>query len=146
MLRDYVSQLYIPATAAFRTRSANGARIAGELWSWQTQIEKYWPEIHFGKLRVKKDGNQWGFQVAVYLAELDAAFVSVELYADGAPDSRHTCIVMNRGERLVGAANAYTYSATAPAERPAEDYTPRIIPAHPEVRVPLEDAHILWMR
>jgi hypothetical protein len=32
------------------------------------------------------------------------------------------------------------------ASRPAWHYTPRIIPDHPEVRVPMEAAYIVWQR
>jgi len=31
-----------------------------------------------------------------------------------------------------------------PAGRPARDYTPRIVAAHPEARVPAEAAFIRW--
>jgi starch phosphorylase len=36
------------------------------------------------------------------------------------------------------------YSATVPDNRPAGDYTPRIIPKNEEVAVPLEYKRILW--
>jgi glycogen phosphorylase len=52
---------------------------------------------------------------------------------------------MTRGERFTDA-NGHIYSARVPASRPAADYTPRLIPHHPEAAVPLEAAHILWQR
>jgi glycogen phosphorylase len=33
-----------------------------------------------------------------------------------------------------------------PASRPATDYTPRLVPYHPDARVPLEANEILWQR
>jgi hypothetical protein len=33
-----------------------------------------------------------------------------------------------------------------PAARPAWHFTPRLVPHHPEVRVPLEAAYIVWQR
>ena len=53
---------------------------------------------------------------------------------------------MQRIRELVGSLNGYTYYAQVPATRPAIDYTARIIPQHDDVRVPLEEAHILWQR
>ncbi len=38
------------------------------------------------------------------------------------------------------------YRASVPASRPARDYTPRIVPHHPEARVPMEVAQIQWSR
>ncbi len=43
-------------------------------------------------------------------------------------------------------AGIYTYRAAVPAIRPISDYTPRVVPWHPEVSVPLEENHILWYR
>jgi starch phosphorylase len=47
---------------------------------------------------------------------------------------------------LPGAANSFQYCARVYAKRPAEDYTPRIVPYHPEAFIPKEMAHILWLR
>jgi starch phosphorylase len=51
---------------------------------------------------------------------------------------------MQRGEPLVGAANAFLYSACLPAVRPAGDYTPRVLPDKPGAAVPLEAPFISW--
>jgi len=42
--------------------------------------------------------------------------------------------------------STYTYTAVLPATRPLGDYTPRVVPWHPGVAVPLEANHILWYR
>ena len=78
--------------------------------------------------------------------------VRVELYADALPRSgreeEHSSarILMEQGELLAGSVNGFIYSADVPGERKAEDYTPRIVPYHPDAFIPQEDAHILWMR
>jgi starch phosphorylase len=72
--------------------------------------------------------------------------VRVELYAEalnGEAPERHA---MMRGAQLVGAVHGYMYWAQVPSLRPATDYTPRIIPFHPEAMVPLEAPQILWYR
>jgi starch phosphorylase len=51
---------------------------------------------------------------------------------------------MNRGERLVGAESAFTYTAFVPTTRPAADYTPRLVPQHAGAFLPLEAPFILW--
>ena len=70
---------------------------------------------------------------------------SVELYAepqkDGEPNHANA---MNRGERLAGATEAFTYSASVPTSRPVADYTPRLVPQHAGAFVPLEAPFILW--
>jgi alpha-glucan phosphorylase-like protein len=76
---------------------------------------------------------------------LDPNAVQVELYAESPNGAAPLRLVMTRGERLTDA-KGYVYSARVPASNPATDYTPRIIPNHPEAAVPLEAAQILWRR
>jgi glycogen phosphorylase len=64
--------------------------------------------------------------VAVELGEISTEDVLVQLYADtdgGAP--------FRPGDAIDGGTNGYAYTGWAPATRPAEDYTVRIIPSHP---------------
>ena len=89
-----------------------------------------------------------------YLGELLPEDVRVELYADPLPEEetgvgeggRPERIVMERLGALAGAVNGFIFGAKAAASRAAEDYTPRIVPYHPEAFVPMEEGHILWMR
>lgn len=53
---------------------------------------------------------------------------------------------MNRSLDLRGGPGAYVYSATAPANRPPADYTPRVVSRCDGVAVPLENARVLWQR
>ena len=53
---------------------------------------------------------------------------------------------MERARPLSGAPNAYVYTAELADGRPANDYTPRLIPHHPDSIVPLEATQILWQR
>ena len=75
---------------------------------------------------------------------MNSEAVRVELYAVGEKDAGPITKTMNRGERLVGAANGFAYTAVIPADRPAADYTPRLVPQHAGALVPLEAPFILW--
>ena len=44
------------------------------------------------------------------------------------------------------ARKGFTYTVSVPATREAGDYTPRLIPDHPDALVPLEASEILWQR
>lgn len=97
-------------------------------------------------MQVETAGHEHLFQIQVYLNELDAEMVRVELYADAPDGGSSTRQEMARSGELVGAANGYIYSARVPASRPASDYTPRLVPYHQHAAVPLEASHILWQR
>jgi glycogen phosphorylase len=146
MLREYVEGLYLPAAAAFRRRSAQGAQLAQELRAWQTRVAIYWSDIRFGNLEVQGDGSRGSFSVQVNLGEVDPQWVQVELYAEPVGDGAPIRQVMDRGDEIPGAINGYVYRATVFTSRPPAHFTPRVIPAHPAADVPLEEHHILWYR
>jgi glycogen phosphorylase len=98
----------------------------------------------FGVVTVETKGDQHGFDVQLYLNDIDANAVRVELYADGPDGSSPQRQEMKRIRQLDGARCGYGYTAAVPATRPAGDYTPRVIPWHEGVAIPLESAQILW--
>ncbi len=146
MVREYVEQIYIPAAAAFQRRIAQGGQLAQELQAWQAQLAAHWGDVRFGNLEASQEGSRLSFTVQVYLGEVAPHWVQVELYAEPVGDGAPLCQAMDRGEKIPGAINGYVYRATVPTSRPGSHFTPCVIPAHPEARVPLEEHHIVWYR
>jgi starch phosphorylase len=144
MLREYLEYLYLPATGHYAMRQDPAWN--ERLCNWQDVIDKHWSHIRFGDLHVGEEAGAWQFSVAVYLGDIAAEFVAVELYAtppDGGEAELHP---MQRGAPLSGAVNGYTYSIRIPQTLAADDYTPRIVPAFEGARVPIEARQILWYR
>jgi starch phosphorylase len=144
-VREYTENYYIPAAEAVLARSADGGKQGTDILNWRKLVADHWSRLRFDTLKIESDANRHTFQVQAYLDELDPEAIRIELYAeghDGAQPSRET---MQRGEALVGS-NAYCYTAVVPADRPAADFTPRIIPWHPGAATPLEAHQILWYR
>jgi starch phosphorylase len=48
--------------------------------------------------------------------------------------------------RTGGGSNGFVYSATVSADRPASDFTARMVPAFDGLIIPLEAQEILWQR
>ena len=143
-VRQYTDEHYLSAAAAFRQRAENRSLLGADLVAWQADLAKHWPALRFGSATVQQQGEQYVFQVQVFLDALNPDAVEVGLYAEAQEDAAPITQPMNRGERLVGATNGFTYSAVVPAVRPAADYTPRLIPQHVGALVPLEAPFILW--
>ncbi len=144
MLREYVERLYLPAVELYGMRQDPG--MSRRLCDWQDALARHWERIHFGECRVDGDAGTWHFSVPVYLDDLDADFVAVELYAAPLDAGQAEVHRMQRGEALSGAVNSYAYRISIPANRAAGDYTPRIVPAFEGARVPAEASQILWYR
>jgi starch phosphorylase len=144
MMREYVEKMYLTASEAFRSREAEGCRLAKDLDTWAKRLAENWSSMRFLGTRVSRDGEDWKFEVQVYLGEIDPDMVKVELYADPMDDKGPIKVTMANEGLISGVVNGYLYGARLPAMRPAEHYTPRIVPYHPAALVPLEENHILW--
>jgi starch phosphorylase len=146
MVREYVEQLYLPAARAYRMRTADKGAVGRKITNWRQSLEQKWATLRFGEEKVETDEQHHVFEVQVYLNDLNPKAVRVELYANGANNDKPVQQEMTRGRQLPGAAGGYVYSATVPANRPATDYTARVIPHYSGVSIPLEAARILWRK
>ncbi len=144
VVRQYTEERYLSAAAAFRKRAENQGSLGADLVAWHAELAKHWPALRFGPTTVEQQGERYLFHVQVFLDDIDPDAVRVELYADAQNDEDPMTQTMSRGERLVGATNAFTYSASVPTSRPVADYTPRLVPQHAGAFVPLEAPFILW--
>ena len=145
MLAEYLERLYLPAAESFRRRTTDNLKMTRDLRVWLRHLRRHWPEIHWGNLAVEATGNEHVLRVQVYLGEIPPEAVSVELYAEPRPgDARPGRRPMQRDHALSGAAGGYLYVASVPADRPATDYTPRVVASHPEAQVPAETPLIRW--
>jgi starch phosphorylase len=144
VVRQYTEEHYLSAAAAFRQRAENRGSMGADLVAWQAELAKHWSALRFGPATVEQQGEQYLFHVQVFLDDIDPDAVGVELYAEAQKDGEPITQAMSRGERLAGAASAFTYSASVPIGRPVADYTPRLVPHHVGAFVPLEAPFIVW--
>src|ERR1035441_10006317 len=135
MIRRPPRSTLFPYTTLFRS-----------MVDWRESMDKEWPAMRFGKMKVETTGEQHVFEVQVYLRDADPNAARVELYADGVNGGDAVRQEMERVSQLTDASGGYAYRAFVPATRPATDYTARLITHYTGVAVPLESARILWQR
>ncbi len=145
-VREYTEQYYLPASREYQLRISKEAEKSMAIAEWKKEIKRKWYAIRFTNLEVSTKNYQYIFEVQVDLDELDISKVKVELFADAVKGFNSIRKEMKYKGKLAGAINTHVYNASVPAERPAEDYTPRIIPYFPGVNVPLESPQILWQK
>ncbi|MGH7995608.1 MAG: alpha-glucan family phosphorylase [Opitutaceae bacterium] len=145
-VREYTTDHYLPAAAAFRKRAADKGAVGREMVEWRCALEEMWPRLSFGPAKVETDGERHALEIPVYLGGLEANAVQVQLYADGINGEAPVCQEMARIRQLTGAAGGYVYGARVPATRPARDFTARVVPRHEGTSAPLEASEILWQR
>ncbi|MDD3760464.1 MAG: alpha-glucan family phosphorylase [Acidithiobacillus sp.] len=144
MLQEYVENLYLPAAKRLRERSS--LEQLRSICAWQNHLRSHWYGLRFGELHVTETGEEYQFQIHIYLGEISPEMVQVQLFANGIANSTPELLPMDRCEALSGSTNSFLYQCKVATDRPSSDYTPRIIPAHPSCLVPLENNAILWYR
>lgn len=144
MMKEYVEKMYLPAAVAYNRRIADNCRLTRELHSWEMTLQQHWHGIHWGNLEVDAESDGWSFDVQVYLGGIQPELVRVQLYADPTNSDSTVIQEMERRESIPGSVNGYHYYARVVTERPATDYTQRIIAKHPEAIIPGEMNLIFW--
>ena len=146
-VRQYTEQHYLPAAAAYRSRAALGGTVGTNIVHWERSLREKWASLKFGDLRTASNDGEHEFEVDVYLDGLDPNFIRVELFADAVNDAPTVRQEMTRADPPEGSLPNWTaYRAAVPATRPTTDFTPRIVPKHESVVVPLELDLIRWQR
>jgi len=149
MVREYVEKLYLPSAAAFRHRTAQGGQVAKGLRLWDERLRRHWHEVHWGNLIVFQEKGDWIFEVQIYLGEISADLVQLQVYADpvdieAADKKASVCEVMQRHASIPGTLNGYLYRCNVSSARPYTDFTPRIVAYHADALTPTENNLILW--
>jgi starch phosphorylase len=145
-VREYTEQHYLPAAAAYRERAADRGKLAKQMVDCRRSLDRKWPGLRFGELKVETRDGQHVFETQVLFDGLDPAAVRVELYADGTDGGAPAVQEMTRIREFAGASGGHVYRVAVSSARPPADYTARAIPYCYGVAVPLEEARILWQR
>ena len=143
---EYTEQHYLPAAAGYGERAANKGAVGRQMVDWQHALDRNWGSLSFGEWRVETKEGLHAFEVELFLNDLDAKAVRVELYADGINGGDPVRQEMKCMRPQPDASRRCVFQATVPATRPAGDYTARVMPQRSGASVPLEAAQILWQR
>ncbi|HXN31912.1 MAG TPA: alpha-glucan family phosphorylase, partial [Polyangiaceae bacterium] len=142
MVLEYAERVYVGAAERFHERVENGARLARELRAWQQTLEAHWSELRVGERQIAAREGALEFKVSVDLGSIPPEAVCVELFADTIGDEPPFCCAMEPVRDASGGRRLF--AATVATSRPASDFTARVVPDHPGVRVPAEIALIHW--
>ena len=145
MLLEYVRAHYLPAATDYAQRCADGAAVAKSLWQWERQIRRRWHEVHAGNLELTAQAEGWTFSLPVYLGDLPADSVAAQLYAEPTEEEGGCVLPMQRVGPVPGAINGVMFRVHVATQRPASDFTARLVPHHPQAKVPLETNRIRWI-
>lgn len=149
-LGEYTEQLYLPAAAEFRARSARKGALAKRIVTWQQQLKKEWKSLRFGEMQVETRDKEHHVEVLVYLNGVDPNAIRVELYADVIKTEQTSraadVYIMQPIEPSLSKEGSITYRVSVDDSRSIHDFTSRIVPRFEGVATPLEVSFIHWQR
>lgn len=144
MVRDYVEQSYLPAMTAYRDRNREDGAAGKTLYAWEREVRRCWDRMHFGRLEVNSAEDGYEFSVQIYLGDMNADMIAVELYAEPYGGDDVVKVPMERGAPLTGATHGYLYGTKIRSQRPESDHTVRVVPHNSLAILPIELPLILW--
>ena len=139
MVREYVSELYVPAAVASRRLVGGDFGPARELAAWKKRVVAAWPQVRIEHVESEAAGQALGsalvLRVLVALGELTEDDVMVEVVY-GRPDDEdeivHPAYATLTPEGPAGPPGQLRYSGEVPLDRPGSfGYTVRVLPNHP---------------
>ena len=145
-VREYVERCYLPAAAAYQQRSQASGALGVQITDWRHTLEQNWPSLRFGCIQTETHGDRHHFTAEVHLGALTPEAVRVELYAEPLAGGEAFCEEMERDDGASHSSGTHVYFSSVPAARATTDYTARVVPSHPGVKVPLEAAYVLWQQ
>jgi starch phosphorylase len=145
-IREYTNDHYLPASIGYNARAANDGKLGIDIFEWQRSIAEQWGTLRFDAVTNETKDGQHKFQITVAPGELHPDQFRVELYAGAAGENAAKPDILVACKSSAEASGTLVYSICCPANRPATDYSARIIPSHAGTSVPLEAVQILWQR
>jgi starch phosphorylase len=148
-VHDYTQRYYLPAAQEWLRRQGHD-QAGQQLLRWRERLDAAWHQLRFGNVTIATTASGFEFGVQIYLAGLAPLDLAVQLYANGIDGAGPQVYDMTL-QNVAGAGGATPegygqYRAAVPANRPAGDYTARVVPRFAGAAVPLEANHILWQR
>lgn len=150
-VREYTEKFYVPGAKAYADRAGGNGALGKRIVLWRRAVELGWPQLRFGGVTVqgRKDdaGREFNrFEVQLSLGDIPHDMVLVELYAMGLGGGPAVRQKLELQSPAVTGPAMMVFGCSVPADRPASDYTARVIPWLPGASVPLETGRILWQR
>jgi starch phosphorylase len=139
MVRDYVSELYVPAATSSRALATDGYAPAQELAAWKRRVRAAWSQVRIDHVETEAGGPSLGSVLSVHanvaLGDLTRDDVTVEAVY-GRPDEDDEIAapgyVTLEPDGSSGSDSVVRYSGEVPLNRPGPfGYTVRVLPRHP---------------
>ena len=120
------------------------AAAAKAMAAWERRLQRAGPACISASRPSPRADDGWDVSVPVYLG--DAAVDDIAVQACAEAQAGTDTVALAHGEAMPGTTGGYLFLGRIPGMRPATDYTVRVVPYHPGVRVPTELTLVHWQK
>jgi starch phosphorylase len=138
-----VEEHYLPAARRYRALVVGGLARARSVAAWEAAVRAHWGEVRIEEVTAEPAIGGLRFRAQVHLGGLRPEDVAVQVYADPRDGAAPETAPLGECSSENGAT---LYEGGLPTQRPARDFTLRLLPAHPDARQPLDLPLVLWQR
>lgn len=142
-VREYTQRYYLPAAEKYTERSADNGLKAKMTVQMQRNLAGRWKGIKYGETKIERLETGFLLRVCIHLNGIDPDLVLVQLFAED--KGAGTPITVDMTLMPTEDAQAH-FEASVISERPASDFTPRVLPRLEGIHTPLETSLISWQR
>ena len=152
MVRQYVEEMYLPASARFAALSEKGMKRAKEYASWKQHLRTNWHSLSIREIKLDrmdnlKVGDQVVARAIIDLGPIKPEDVRVEIYYGGLNSAGEfenpKAATMNHAGKHDG--NLHAFEASVKLETSGRmGQTVRILPSHRDLDNPFREGLIVW--
>jgi glycogen phosphorylase len=111
---------------------------------WEARFLSHWSDIAFASVDARAVDGVLHVVTEVALGHLPPEEVRIELFADADGEAPPTRVPLCYRGPTPGRLATFRFTAAVATPRPAAHFTRRVVPNHPDARVPLELPLIRW--
>jgi starch phosphorylase len=150
MVRDYVDELYVPATRAARSMTAGHFERARALAAWKARVRGAWSHVHVvdveGDVTAADVGVEREIAATIRLGDLSTDDIAVQLVHGSVGANNELAepeIIEMSADHCVEQTCVYRGSLTTSAAG-LHGFTVRVIPSHPDLTNEMDLGLVTW--
>ena len=151
MVKEYVERFYIPAAKRYSDLAAEGGAKLGPIVEWRKRFRTAGSQVKIARVQAENSreirvGEKIRVTASVVLGEIPPEYVRVQIVS-GSVSAGDTIVNSSSSDmKHVGmTANEHQYEGQLECvESGSYGFSVRVIPCHPDVRVPFEHPWLVW--
>jgi starch phosphorylase len=151
MVKEYVERFYLPAVKRYSDLAADSGAKLGPILEWRKQFRTAGSQVKITRVQAENSheirvGEKMRVTASIVLGEIRPEYVRVQIVSGSVNEGAMIMNGFSSDMKLAGIAeNEHQYEGQLEClESGSYGFSVRVIPYHPDVRVPFEHPWLVW--